>query len=204
MRRKKMKKKLLAITLCTTLALGALTGCGGSAVKKLADTAKEISEQSDATATPNGPTATPAPKETTLAMKKTGKVGDWKFTVKKLSTKKTIKTSKYMEAKASDGNLLVLASISVTNNGKKEATFLPRVGREDTMITAKLIYKDKYEYQPSTITGYDKDMAAKSINPLSKKSGVIAFDVPKKVAKDLKSCQIRIGTKGEAVVYSAK
>lgn len=199
-----MKKKLLAITLCTTLASGALTGCGGSTVKKLADTAKEISEQSDATATPNGPTATPAPKETTLAMKKTGKVGDWKFTVKKLSTKKTIKTSKYMEAKASDGNLLVLASISVTNNGKKEATFLPRVGREDTMITAKLIYKDNYEYQPSTITGYDKDMAAKSINPLSKKSGVIAFDVPKKVAKDLKSCQIRIGTKGEAVVYSAK
>jgi Telomeric repeat-binding factor 2. len=199
-----MKKKILAITLCTALSAATLTGCGGSAVKKLADTAKEISEQSDATSTPNGPTATPAPKETALAMKKTGKVGDWKFTVKKLSTKKTIKTSKYMEAKASDGNLLVLATLSVTNDGKKEATFLPRVGREDTMMTAKLIYKDNYEYQPSSITGYDKDMAAKSINPLSKKSGIIAFDVPKKVAKDLKSCRIRIGTKSEAIVFSAK
>lgn len=190
--------------MCTALSAATLTGCGGSAVKKLADTAKEISEQSDATSTPNGPTATPAPKETALAMKKTGKVGDWKFTVKKLSTKKTIKTSKYMEAKASDGNLLVLATLSVTNDGKKEATFLPRVGREDTMMTAKLIYKDNYEYQPSSITGYDKDMAAKSINPLSKKSGIIAFDVPKKVAKDLKSCRIRIGTKSEAIVFSAK
>lgn len=199
-----MKKKLLAITLCTALSMSALTGCGGSAVKKLADTAKEISEQSNATATPNGPTATPAPKETTLAMKKMGTVGDWKFTVKKLTTKTTIKTSKYMEAKASDGNLLVLATISVTNNGNKEATFLPRVGMEDTMMTAKLIYKDNYEYQPSTITGYDKDMAAKSINPLSKKSGIIAFDVPKKVAKDLKSCRIRIGTKSEAIVYTGK
>ena len=199
-----MKKKILAITLCTALSAATLTGCGGSAGKKLADTAKEISEQSDATSTPNGPTATPAPKETALAMKKTGKVGDWKFTVKKLSTKKTIKTSKYMEAKASDGNLLVLATLSVTNDGKKEATFLPRVGREDTMMTAKLIYKDNYEYQPSSITGYDKDMAAKSINPLSKKSGIIAFDVPKKVAKDLKSCRIRIGTKSEAIVFSAK
>lgn len=197
-----MKKKLLAITLCTALSVGTLTGCGGSAVKKLADTAKEISEQSDATATPNGPTATPAPKETTLAMKKAGQVGDWKFTVKKLSTKKTIKTSKYMEAKASDGNLLVLATMSVTNNGKKEATFLPRVGREDTMMTAKLIYKDNYEYQPSSITGYDKDLAAKSVNPLSKKSGIIAFDVPKKVAKDLKSCRIRIGTKSEAIIFT--
>ncbi len=199
-----MKKKLLAITLCTALSVGTLTGCGGSAVKKLADTAKEISEQSDATSTPNAPTATPAPKETTLAMNKAGKVGDWTFTVKKLATKKTIKTSKYMEAKASDGNLLVLATVSVTNNGKKEATFLPRVGMENTMITAKLIYKDNFEYQPSSITGYDKDIAAKSIDPLSKKSGIVAFDVPKKVAKDLKSCKIRIGTKDEAVIYTAK
>lgn len=199
-----MKKKLIAITLCTVLSVSVLTGCGTSAVKKLADTAKDISEQASATATPGGPTATPAPKETTLALKKTGTVGDWKFKVTKLAAKKKVKTSKYMEAKASDGNLLVLVSMSATNNGKKEATFLPRVGREDTMMTAKLIYKDQYEYQPSSITGYDKDITAKSIDPLSKKSGIVAFDVPKKVAKDLKSCKIRIGTKGEAVVYPAK
>ena len=199
-----MKKKLIAITLCTVLSMSVLTGCGTSAVKKLADTAKDISEQASATATPGGPTATPAPKETTLALKKTGTVGDWKFKVTKLATKKKVRTSKYMEAKASDGNLLVLVSMSATNNGKKEATFLPRVGRENTMMTAKLIYKDQYEYQPSSITGYDKDITAKSIDPLSKKSGIVAFDVPKKVAKDLKSCKIRIGTKGEAVVYPAK
>lgn len=200
-----MKKKLLAITLCTTLAAGALTGCGTSAVKRLADTAKEISEQSDATATPSGPTDTPAPKETALALKKAGKVGDWKFTVKKLSTKKTIKTSKYIEQKPSDsGNLFVLVTINVTNSGKKEATFLPSVGLENTTMTAKLIYKDNYEYMPTFITGYDKDILNKRIDPLSKKSGVVTFSVPKKVAKDLKSCKIRIGTKGEAVVYNAK
>ncbi len=200
-----MKKKLLAITLCTTLSLGALTGCGGSAVKKLADTAKEISEQSDSTSATNGPTATPAPKETALAMKKTGEVGDWKFTVKKLASKKTIKTSKYIGQKPSEsGNLFVLATVNVTNNGKKEATFLPSVGLENTAMAAKLIYKDNFEYIPTLITGYDKDVMNKKIKPLSKKSGIIAFSVPKKVAKDLKSCKIRIGTKGEAVVFTAK
>ena len=111
-----MKKKLIAITLCTVLSMSVLTGCGTSAVKRLADTAKDISEQASATATPGGPTATPAPKETTLALKKTGTVGDWKFKVTKLATKKKVRTSKYMEAKASDGNLLVLVSMSATNN----------------------------------------------------------------------------------------
>lgn len=203
MRRRKMKKKLLAITLCTALSVGCLTGCGGSAVKKLADTAKEISEQSNATATPNGPTATPAPKETTLAMKKMGTVGDWKFTVKKISTKKKINTSKMIYIKPSNGNLFVLASVRVTNNGNKAATFLPSYGTEDTVM-AKLIYKDQYEYSPVILTGYSQNLISKSIEPLSKENGVVGFDVPKKVAKDLKSCKIRIGTKSEAIIFPAK
>ena len=198
-----MKKKLFALTLSTVLSVSILAGCS-SPVSELADTAKEIAENASATSTPNGPTPTPAPKETNVALKKAAKLGDWKFTVSKVTTKKKINTSKYMEATAKEGNLLVLASLSVTNNGKKKTAFLPRVGREDTMITATLIYKDGYEYQPSIITGYDKDIAGKEIDPLSKKSGVIAFDVPKKVANDLKSCKIRIGTINEAIVYPAK
>lgn len=199
-----MRKKLLAAALCSLLSISLLAGCGASSVKKLADTAKDIAEKSSATATPNVPTPTPAPKETAIALKKTGKIGDWSFKVTKAAFKSKIKTSKYMEAKASKGNLLVLVSASATNNGKEEATFLPRVGRENEMITAKLIYKDGYEYLPSMISGYDKDLSGEQIAPLSKKSGVIAFDVPKKVAKDLKSCKIRIGTKNEAMVYPAK
>lgn len=200
-----MKKKLFAITLCTVLSLSVLTGCRGSSVSKLANTAKNIADNATATATPiPTPTPTPAPKETSMALKKTGKIGDWKFKVSKVVTKKKINTSKYISATAAKGNLLVIASVSVTNNGKEESTFLPRVGRENTMLTAKLIYKDGYEYQPSSITGYDKDLIGKNIEPLSKKSGVVAFDVPKKVAKNLKTCKIRIGTKGEAVIYPAK
>lgn len=102
------------------------------------------------------------------------------------------------------GNLLVLISMRVTNNGKEKAAFLPRVGREDTMMTAKLIYKGKHEYLPSSFTGYDKDLAAKQFVPLAKTSGVIGFDVPKEVANDLKQVKIRIGTKNEAVIYPAK
>lgn len=191
-----MKKKLLAITLCTALSVSILTGCSNSAVENLSNTSTS--------ATPNGPTATPAPKETTLALKETGTVGDWKFKVTKLAVKKTVSTSKYMEATASDGNLFVLASVSVTNNGKKEATFLPSSGLENTMMMAELIYKDEYQYKSVMLTGYAKDLISKRIKPLSEKSGTVTFEVPKKVAKDLKSCKIRIGTQGEAIIYPAK
>ena len=199
-----MKKKITAVALCTVLALGTLTGCGASDVQRLADTAQKIAEEAAATDTPAAPTETPGPQETNLDLKKAGTVGDWKIKVSKVAAKSKIKTSKYLEAKADKGNLLVIVNATVTNNGKEKATFLPSVGRENTMVTAKLIYKDGYEYMPSYIAGYDKDLTNKSIDPLAKKSGVIAFNVPKKVAKDLKSCTIRIGTKGEALLYPAK
>lgn len=199
-----MKKRVIAVIMCATLSLSALTGCGASSVQKLADTAQRIAEEATATDTPAAPTETPGPVETNLALKKAGTVGDWKVKVNKVAAKSKIKTSKYMEAKADKGNLLVIVNATVTNNGKEKATFLPSVGREDTMVTAKIIYKDGYEYLPSYIAGYDKDLTNKGIDPLAKKSGVIAFNVPKKVAKDLKSCSIRIGTKGEAIVYPAK
>lgn len=198
-----MRNRLFAAVLCTALSFSLLTGCS-SAVSKLTDTAKNIAENSSATATPSGPTPTPAPKETAVALKKSSQIGDWKFTVSKVEMKKKVKTSTYMEARPDKGNLLVIVSLSATNKGKEAAAFLPRVGREDTMMTAKLIYKNDYEYLPSVLTGYDKDIAGKNIEPLAKKSGVIAYNVPAKVAKDLKSVKIRIGTNSEAAVYSAK
>ncbi len=197
-----MKKKLLAITLCTALSVSVLSGCSTASLQRTAELAdKLISSEAPEAATPS---PTPEVQEKTLALKKSGKVGDWKFKVTKTAAKKKIKTSAYFEAKADKGNLLVVVSASVTNQGKKKETFLPMVGMENTMMTAKLVYKDGYEYQPSSITGFNKDLTNKSIAPLTKKSGVIVFNVPKKVAKDLKSCMIRIGTKGEAVCYTAK
>lgn len=199
-----MKKKIIIVALCMGLSLSALTGCGASTGQKLADTVQKIAEEVSATDTPAAPTETPGPTETTLALKKAGTVGDWKIKVSKVAAKSSIKTSKYMQAKADKGNLLVIVSASVTNDGTEKQTFLPRIGREDTMLTAKVIYKDGSEYLPSYIAGYDKDLTNKGIDPHAKKSGIIAFNIPKKVAKDLKSCTVRIGTKGEALVYSAK
>lgn len=194
-----MKKKLIVLFACATMLT---TACSANDFKdSLQDVTDSISNSNSATA---APTATPAPKAKTLALGKKATVGDWKFTVKKCSVKKKIKNGTYRYFEASKGEKFMIFKISVRNNGKKENTFLPRVGYENTTVMATLYYKDKYEYQPTQLLSYDKDIVTKKIQPLSTKNGVIAFKVPNKVAKGKKQVKLRLGTTKEYVEYKLK
>lgn len=193
-----MKKKLLLLGTCFSLLL---TGC--TSPKKLVNTVQDAAVSLKATATP-APTATPGPKETKLTLGKKGKVGDWKICVKKAGTKKQIKNGAYRIFKPKKKNSFVIITATVRNNGKKDATFLPRLGYKNKMLLATLYYKGKNEYQPSELLSYDKDLVNLSINSNASKSGIIVFDVPKKVAKAKGSLTLRIGTGSEALLYSLK
>lgn len=188
-----------------TLLLSGVLAISGCAAEKAADVIQEASKQITATPTPV-PTATPepTPKVTQLKLGDKATVGDWSFTVKKVSQQKQIKASKYSVFEAKKGSKLVSVSMSVKNNGAEKAAFLPRVGYEDKMIMATIHYQDKYEYKPSELTGYDKDIAGEYINPLDKKSGILVFEVPKEVAAHLGKCTLQIGTTNENVVYPLK
>lgn len=193
-----MKKKLLLLTLCTTLLF---TGCAGG---NLAKTVKKVTD-SVATQTPEPtPEPTPAPKVKKLALGKKGTVGDWKICVKKAVVKTQIKNGSYYYFKPSKGNKFVHLTMSVKNNGKKEAEFLPRIGYENEMITATLCYKDDYEYKPTELLSYDKDLTTKKIKPLASESGILVFEVPKKVAREKKKMVVKIGTTMDYLEYTLK
>lgn len=196
-----MKKKLIALTLCVAFLI---TGCNAATTKKLLKTAKNAADLANSSTATTAPTATPAPKQTNVKIGKRAKISDWSFKVTKVSVKKKIKNGQYRVFKPKKGNQFVIINISVTNKGKKEATFLPRVGYENKALTAKLYYKDEYEYSATQLLSYDKDIVTKSISPLDTKKGIIAFEVPKKVAKSKKNLKLKIGTSLESVVYSAK
>lgn len=201
-RMKKMKTKKTRLFAALLSGMLVFSGC---AAKEAADVIQEASKQITATPTPM-PTATPEPTPavTQLELGKKAKVGDWEFTVKKASIKTKIMTSKYMGYEAAKGNKYVCLSMSVKNNGAKEETFLPRVGYENEMITAIIHYQDQYEYKPSELSSYDKDIAGESIKPLDKKSGLLVFEVPKEVASNLDKATVQIGTSAENVVYPLK
>lgn len=196
---RKNKKRLL------TLLLSGILAISGCAAKEAADVIQEASKQIAATPTPT-PTATPEPTPTVTQLKIGDKatVGDWSFTVKKVSTKTKIMTSKYMGYEAKKGNKFVCVSMSVKNNGTEETKFLPSVGMENTMMTAIVHYQDKYEYKPYELISYDKDIANEAVKPLDKMSGLLVFEVPKEVASHLGKCTLQIGTVNESVVYPMK
>ena len=196
-----MKKKALLLFTCAALLM---TGCSGS---KLADAVNEISDSvsKEQTTTPAPtPVSTPEPKETKVALGKKGTVGDWKIKVKKASVKTKITNGKYRQYNPGKGKSFVVISLSAENKGEKMTEFLPRVGYANKMVTATLLYQDKYEYSPTELLSYDKDMTTKKIQPLSTESGIIAFEVPKKVAKQMKKIKLKIGMKTDYLIYDLK
>lgn len=192
-----MKKRLFLFTICTALLF---SGC---AAGKLAETVKGVTDSATETPEPT-PVATPAPKVKKLALGKKGTVGDWKVCVKKAAVKKKIQNGSYRYFKPGKGNQFVQLTMSVKNNGKKEAEFLPSVGYENKTVTATLCYKKDYEYKPTRLFSYDKDLTTKKIEPLASKSGIIVFEVPKKVAKAKKKLTVRIGTTMDYLEYQLK
>lgn len=199
-----MKKKMqviLSLAVCASLLL---TGCRlNQATRAVRMISKSVN--SVATATPV-PTATPepTPKVTKAKLGKSFTIGDWTIQVKKVSTKKQIKASSHYGFKTAKGDRFICIQAKVKNNGKEAAQFLPRIGYENKMITATLHYEGKYEYKPSDMLNYDKDLVASSIKPLDSQTGMIVFEVPKKVANHLGKVTLQIGTTQEYIAYSLK
>ena len=198
-----MHKKSLLLFTCTALLL---SGCSGNSISdtldKVSDSISEVQETPAATATA-APTSTPGPKETSLALGKNGTVGDWKIKAKKASVKTNINNGN-RQYKPGKGNSFVVVSLSVQNNGEKDEQFIPRLGLENKMIVATLIYNDKDEYSPIQLLSYDKDLVTSTIKAGKTKNGIITFEVPKKAAKKLKKIKLKIGTKMDYLVYNLK
>lgn len=197
-------RKLAFVLACTFLCL---TGCAsdqpstpvGSTIENNAGD----SNSSAAAETP-APTETPAPAAETLSLGKKATIGDWNICAKKAEVKNKIMTSKYLYVKPQKGNTIVIVTLSAKNNGDKAETLLPKVGMQNTMITAILSSKDGEEYKPSDLMGYDKDLIGDTIKAGASKTGVIAFQVPKKAAKNKKDFKLKIGTVDENVTYTLK
>ena len=204
-----MKKTALLLTTCCALVLA---GC--SATEPSTGTPQTTTQSSDsqtshddsasaaATAAPEESTA--APEETLIALGDKMPLADWTITVKKASVEKKIQNGKYQYFKPGKGNTFIVVNLSVRNEGKQVADFLPRVGYEDKMTSATLFYKDGYEYKPSSLLAYDKDMTAKKIRPLTTEKGVIAFEVPKEVAKAKKELKLTFKSQGQSASYTLK
>lgn len=201
--RKEMKKKLLLVGTCIALFC---TGCGTSLdelTNNVVSNIEDAKEETSATESP-APEETEAPEEAeVLSLGDKATVGNWKFTVKKAEVKAKIKDGEHYYYEPTDtGDRYVCVTLSVKNTGKEAETFLPRMYYPDD-VTAVLYYED-YEYNPTELMSFDKDLCGESIKPLTNKNGIIAFSIPKKLAKKTGKLTLKIGTSEESVTYSLK
>ncbi len=70
------------------------------------------------------------------------------------------------------------------------------------MIQALITSADNQEYKPTQLLGYNKDLVDKSMNTSEKKTGTIAFQIPKKAAKDKKNLKLSFEKGEEKLLYS--
>lgn len=117
----------------------------------------------------------------TLAIGQDGALGDWTITVTNMEITDSIKENSYLGFSPEEGNKYLSIDITVTNNGKNAASFLPSFGLS-TDISAKLLYQGDYKFSSTNLLGHSKDMHNSTVNPLSSKSGIIAFEIPDSVA----------------------
>ena len=137
-----------------------------------------------------------------LSLKDEGKVGDWEICVKKVAVKNKINNGKYRYFKAEKGQTYVVLTVTVKNAGKEKEKFLPYVGIKGRMIQALITSADNQEYKPTQLLGYNKDLVDKSMNTSEKKTGTIAFQIPKKAAKDKKNLKLSFEKGEEKLLYS--
>lgn len=195
-----MKKKTLLFAICATFVL--TTGCSSS--NQLTEALSPAAESTSASTEAPAPTETPVPEQPVLSVGKKGSVGDWKVNVKKVSVKQKIQNGTYQYFKPGKGNSFVVISMSVENKGTKAATFLPRFGTKDKTTIARLYYQGEYEYSATELIGYKKDLTTKSIQPLTKESGILVFEIPKKAAKSKKELTLNFSVGEESITYSLK
>ncbi len=198
-----MKKTVFVLALCTTILV---TGCSSEQVTNtLNKAADQVATMSETTTAPaETPAPTPSMSETELKLGKKGTVGNWDIKVKKAAIKKKIKNGSYRYFDPGKGNRFVVVSLSAKNNGEEAEQLLPLMGFEGKMVTAVLTDENGEEYKATQLIGYSKDITTESIKPNKTKSGIVAFQIPKKAAKSLKKLTLRIGTSNDTLVYTLK
>lgn len=181
-----MKKKIITLLLLTTLTL---VGCGGDvSSSKTENTATADSSQlaSESSCTTESSTSAnqPSSEETSTvihALNEECSIMDWTVIATNSEIVDKVSENDYYGFSADDGNKYLMIDLTVTNNGTSAATFLPSVGLSSD-ISAKVIYQGPYEYSATNLLGYSQEMHDTSVNPLSSKSGRIAFEIPDSVA----------------------
>ena len=202
-----MKKAKLILT---AIVAAALTACGGTSAEETttSQTTTEAIEQPEDTVAET--TIPETIEETTeeeteaaaIAIGTPGTIENWTITIDNVQTLATVPDG-YVEFNADDGSKYLLISLTASNEGKEAGRFMPSFGMADD-IAAKILYGDGYEFTQTQLLGYSNSIMDSTINPLSSKTGDLAFELPDSVADSTEPLILQISAGSESINFSVR
>lgn len=190
-----MKKSfyVMAAALCIAASLAS---CGSSS-----STSQATAESAAAASTPAASSEAPAASETAgLAIGETATLGDWSIAVTGFNVADSISADYSGYFSPDEGNHYGVVSLSITNNGKQSASFLPSFSLSDD-VSAEIHFGDGYEFTPTTLLGYSQDLHDSTLNPLSSKDGVVVFELPDSVTSSTEPLSLVFSAGFDSVTF---
>lgn len=164
-----------------------------SASEKISEkTETKVDDDSKDTATEK-PKPKKGTKENPIKIGKKGKLNDWTITITKVQFLNKIPNGDYLAFEPEKGNKYLQVSMKIRNNAKSAETIFPSYSYGDG-ITTVVLYKDDYEFSATHLLGLSNELHDSTINPLSSKKGLLAYEVPKKVASSSKPLFLRLSS----------
>ena len=194
------KRKILAV-IAAILITAALSGCGASEVndnkndEQTSPTIKSVSTEENKSDLPE---ETTSPENSAQSLGETVTLDKWEITVNSAEAAERIENSAYTSFTPDEGNVYIVVNVTIKNIDTNSATFLPSFSMNKD-IKAKLVYGD-YEFSTTNLLGYSEDLHNTTLNPLSSKTGVIAFSVTKEIA-DLSTLNLVIFNNNESYTF---
>lgn len=179
-----MKKKLFLtmLALCTFVCLSCTTNSNKNIESKKDSEQSSPESLSDTNKKNNNTKDVKKIKKNDEILKigKESQLGDWKIKLEKIKITKEIKQNDYFNFQADEGNQYLCVYLTIKNTAKDSATFLPSFSIKEAPHS-KIMYQNEYEFTATQLLGLEKDLHDSSLNPLSSKKGLIAFEIPDEV-----------------------
>lgn len=142
-----------------------------------------------------------SPTETLYKKGDTITIDKWEITLNSTEVTDRIndKNSDILYFSPDEGSKYLVVNLTVKNLSKNSETFLPAMYmNSDTKAT---VHYQEYEFNSTNLMGYSDDLHLSSLNPLSSKTGIIAFEIAEDVLSLLDELKLVFSASSESYTF---
>ena len=153
--------------------------------------------------TSNGGNTPDAEEETLYNIGDTVNIDDWEITVNSVEVTDKVPNKTYGTVETyfspEEGNKYVVFNVTIKNLSTDSSTFLPIAAMGD-YVKVKIQYGE-YDFSSTNLIGHSDELHQTGLNPLSSKTGILAFDIAEEVVNDFDALRLVFYTKKENRVF---